>query len=141
MQKTYTGDAEQRCAHMGGKLCSRVCPTCTFYRPYMMGRGDGSAPFEHWDCSIAVGSQIAHETIGAIHDVRVAIESLRKEIVRLEHARDTLASERVKGGSKQIAQVLEDGFTALLSGGEVLPRNVRMDNISEVQETGNGHDN
>ena len=129
MQKIYTGDPEQRCAHMGGKLCSKVCPTCTAYRPYMMRRGDSHAPFEHWDCSLAVGSQIAHETIGAIRGVQAAVESFRNEAVRLEHARDTLASERVKGGSQQIAQVLEDGFRAVLSGGEAFPRNVRMDNI------------
>lgn len=104
--KLYTGDPDERCPLMGGKLCSKVCPTCKFQQEFTMTDNTTGAVKSHWDCALAFQTQLLMESNQIGIAGKDATDQLRKETVQ-EH--QTLAHGTHVVAQRLIEKVVQDG--------------------------------
>jgi len=81
---------------MGGKLCSKVCPTCKFQQSFTVTEKATGAVSVRWDCALAFQTQLLMEGNLFTAGVQAAVESFRNETVR--------QTAQMLGGSVKIAE-------------------------------------
>lgn len=101
--KLYTGDPDERCPLMGGKLCAKVCPTCKFQQSFTVTNNVSGAVSVHWDCALSFQTQLLMEGNLFTQGVGRAVESFRNETAARDGA--------LLGGSVKLAEHVIEGVT------------------------------
>lgn len=82
MTKPYTGPADDTCAMRGGKLCSKVCPTCKFQIHIRGLDPQSGGEIDIWNCSFALMPILTIENSKKQHETGAAVESFRNEVTK-----------------------------------------------------------
>lgn len=96
MPKLYTGEPDMTCPYRGGKLCSKVCPTCNFQTEVLGTNPNTGEPLARWMCALLLQHMLTLETNARTAGVREAIEIMRDEV--------TTQNRAALGGSVKLAE-------------------------------------
>lgn len=98
MIKPYIGDRDERCPHMGGKLCYKVCPSCKFQERLLGVNPQTGETIEKWDCALRLHYLLTIEGNAKTYGVGAAIESFRNEVAK--------RSDTMMGGAHVIGRAI-----------------------------------
>lgn len=102
MRKLYTGEPDERCPLMGGKLCAKVCPSCKFQQSFTVTNNVTGEVSTHWDCAFTMQTQLQMEGNLFTQGIGRAVESFRNETVE--------RSDALLSGSVKIASHMINGY-------------------------------
>jgi hypothetical protein len=83
MKKAYNGDPDACCPFMGGKKCSKVCPTCGLYSHIRGINLNTNLEVDRWDCALSSLVTLAIENSYRQLQTSAAVESFRNEMVSM----------------------------------------------------------